>query len=365
MGFWRRAVVFSGIMNIPAHLQKALGIASPIEEQNLVVAADSSDIVHDALGLSGAEFAAAVTEAQTNKVAYTSFHISRAPANWKYLEISNSGAIECFVCCSPAVVTVAPPTSIGELLAKGWLSIPDIVTGASTPPGFIVMGTVPGLTLSSFVPRFVTEWANAAPTLEGSLTCPSWFTKNQMGIVVNARLLGRPSGNPKFQELFVEAVSELKTKWRFLALYRILEHGFLSEIFQTLFATFFETPRESLGTATKSIEAELKQFLALAQTAALQHHFETIYDEFDRMKIAGNKFAIALDKSMRQSGQLDQVKGKSETGVLIVYKIRCAIVHAGQSSPIFDAYPDGATLLDTLIPISESIALTFLGITIV
>jgi hypothetical protein len=88
----------------------------------------------------------------------------------------------------------------------------------------------------------------------------------------------------------------------------------------------------------------------------------TLHDEFEKSKNSGNRFAAALEHSFQHSGQPKTIKGKGQKGVLICYKIRCAIVHAGASSPIFDAYPDGPACLEPLLPVCELAVLQFMGI---
>ena len=103
--------------------------------------------------------------------------------------------------------------------------------------------------------------------------------------------------------------------------------------------------KESLAAAATSLDSELNQFLALVQTSTLEKHFESVHDAFENARISGNRFAAALEHSFKQTGQIKVAKGKWQKGVLICYKIRCAIVHAGLTSPLFDAYADGPTCL--------------------
>ena len=200
--------------------------------------------------------------------------------------------------------------------------------------------------------------------MDGVKVPPVWFAKCQIVIADQARVISSSNASLRFEELFLEAVSEVKTKWRFLSLYRALEHGYLSELFHVLEGQFFAAPRESVTAALAALDSELSQFITLAEGAAINAHFEAFCDEFESIKTAGNRFALAVDRSIDKSGQLKALNGKWQKGVLIFYKIRCAIVHAGMSSPIFDAYPDGTACLDRLLPISEAAVLDYLGLSV-
>jgi hypothetical protein len=204
----------------------------------------------------------------------------------------------------------------------------------------------------------------ACALLEAIPSAPSWVNRNQVQIATNARLISAQSPNLNYKELLLEAISEFKTKWRFISLYRVLEHGYLSEIFQTLTNSFFSAPKDSLKVAAESVQNELMQFVSFAEAASLQNQFEALYDEFELVKNAGNQFALALEHSIQQGGQQTQTKNRWQAGVLVCYKIRCAIVHAGLSAPVYDVYPDGPALLEALLPTFEFVALTFLGVTV-
>ena len=269
------------------------------------------------------------------------------------------GLIEGWFISTPNNGAGLPPTEVGQALVKAWLQHPNIISDTDINSGILVQGIVPGITIPNLASQLAPIWASVCFLLEGVLVPPAWVTKNEMNILANARLTSTVATNLKYEHLFLEATSESKTKWRFLSLYRILEHGYLDEIFQTLSLAFFSSPKQSLSNASKSVENEMNQFLALATKASLQNYFETLYDEFDYAKTGGNQFAVAVFAS------IDPKVRKWEKGVFVCYKIRCAIVHAGLSAPIFDAYSDGPELLEILLPTFESIALSFLGVSIV
>ena len=159
---------------------------------------------------------------------------------------------------------------------------------------------------------------------------------------------------------------EIKPKWRYLSLYRILEHGYLSEVFHTLMTEFFSTPKDSLKKASDAVGSEFTQFMALAETGSLETDFQVLLDEFEKAKALPNQFAIKVDRSIQQGRELAGFTSPANwrRGVLVCYKIRNAIVHAGLPSPIFEAFPDGSECLEALLPTLELLTLKFLGITI-
>lgn len=349
-------------MDIPQHVQAALGVASAITEQDLAAHEATGQFAQAIFGLSGAEFAAAAANATDGGTSFSVLSAKRVPLSWKYLEIMHDGTLECAGVCTPESGGAAPPTAASQVLVGAWFSDHTLLDGNNIAPRKIVRRVRTASTVSAFPVRLLNEWAEACPLLDGCAVPPIWITKEQMQMMPGSRIqLGQVPGF-RFQDLFVESVSEVKTKWRYLSLYRIFEHGYLSEVFDSLKAAFFASPKESLAAATTSLDSELNQFLALVQNAGLDSHFAALHDEFEKSRASGNRFASALEHSFQQSGQLKSVKSKGQKGVLICYKIRCAIVHAGVSSPIFDAYPDGPACLESLLPVCESAVLQFVGV---
>jgi hypothetical protein len=121
--------------------------------------------------------------------------------------------------------------------------------------------------------------------------------------------------------------------------------------------------RDKLIHAVAAVESELNQFISLADKGNLKQEFEYLFDAFENAQAVPNSFALAVDRSIQIGGQLKKWNFRWQHGVLVCYKTRSAIVHAGLSSPIFDAYPDGPACLDMLLPHLESIGLKYLKIT--
>jgi hypothetical protein len=350
-------------MELPPHVQMALGVVSPITEGDLAVHEGAGHFAQETFGLSGVEFASAATNATSGTTLFSIVPAKRVPLSWKYLEITLDGTVECAGVCTPANGGGPPPTAASQILVCAWFYDQTLLNGSNIAPQKVVRSVKAGFSATAFPVRLFNEWAEVCPLLDGCVSPPVWVTKTQIQIKSTSRIQLDQLPGFRFQELFVEAASEVKTKWRYLSLYRIFEHGYLSEVFETLKSTFFASPKESLAVATTSLDSELNQFLALVKNAGLDNHFAMLVDEFDKAKVNGNRFAAALEHSIHQSGQIKLIKGKEQKGVLICYKIRCAIVHAGMSSQIFDAYPDGPACLELLLPVCESAVLQFVGLT--
>lgn len=347
-------------MELPQHVQDILGAVSPITEEDLATHEATDPFAQSIFGLSATEFALAAANAAATITSFSVDPARRAPLTWKYLEIVYDGTVECASVCTPESGGSFPPTAASQILVGAWFSDPTLVNEHGVAPRKVVRRVRAAGTSNPYFGRLIQEWAYVCPLLEGYAVQPIWATKNQIQITSTSRIhAGQATG---FQNLFVEAVSEVKTKWRYLSLYRVFEHGYLSEVFETLKLAFFASPKESLAAATASLDSELNQFIALVQHSNLNSHFVLLHDEFEKARAAGNRFAAALEHSFQQTGQIKAVKGKDQKGVLICYKIRCAIVHAGATSPMFDAYPDGPICLEALLPVCESAVLQFVGV---
>jgi hypothetical protein len=349
-------------MELPAHVSGALGIGTQATEEELANAADAGTFTRDVFGLSGQEFATAAVLGLSTTSQFQVVRATRPTREWKYLELLYGGTVECTAVITPDESVAKPPTAAGQALAAAWFTIPTVIDGMAITPQAVISAYPVGGTLFAFSSRLVREWSDACPVFEGSAVVPAWVSRAQIAISGNGRIDGGRNNRHRFAALFLEAVSEAKAKWRFLSTYRVLEHGYLAEVFQTIQSGFFTSPRETLEIGLDSLGSEIKQFVALVDASGLQTQFETFHDRFEQCKTAGNMFAVALDRSMTKSGQVKQVQGKWQKGVLIFYKVRCSVVHAGITSPMFDAYADGTACLEALLPTCEQVMLAFLGI---
>jgi len=348
-------------MDIPPYIQSALRIGTPATPADLKTVFDQSG-PQSIFGLSSDDFETAAIEIDDSVDSIEMSKLSRAPADWKYLEVWNDGTRECFGVGTPSENAGLPPTAAGQALVKAWFVDSSTIDGSGISEGNLIKGLLTVGTVKDFASRLLDTWGEACVTLDGSRVTPSWITNTQILIQRDSKLVAPSLPGLKYESLFIEALSEVKVKWRYFSLYRILEHGYLSEIFNQLKNEFFFSPKETLQKALTSVESELKQFVSLAAAGGLEAEFEVFYDEFQKVKGALNRFANAIDRSIQVSGQHKLVEGKWQCGVLVCYKIRCAIVHSGLSSPIFEAYVDGPACLEVLLPRLESISLKFLGV---
>lgn len=351
-------------MELPAHVYGELGINSQATEEEIATAADAGTFTQDVFGISGQEFATAAAQALSQSFQFRVERVARPIQGWKYLELLNAGTVVSMAVLTPVEFEEKPSTAAGQTLAAAWFTNPSIIDGQKIKTQSVVSAYRVGGPLIDFSSRLVLEWAAACLLFDGSMTSPSWILKAQISIAGEGRISSANNHGFRFEALFLEAVSEVKAKWRFLSTYRVLEHGYLSEVFQAVQAGFFTSPKETLEIGLDSLGSELKQFIALVNAAGLQTQFETFHDQFDQCIAGGNRFAIALNHSITKTGQTKQVNSKWQKGVLLFYKVRCAVVHAGITSPIFDAYPDGAACLETLLPTCEQVMLDFLGISV-
>lgn len=352
-------------MTIPEHVATSLSLAPDVTSEELAAGAERMPFVMEVFGLSGEEFSVAVSKALT-VTSNTEFSQSdRNVCSWRYMEMYNEGALEMRALQVPVDRQAAPPTAAAQLLVEAWLQNASLLdVEQSISPNTVIKCLKGDAKLLDFGSKFVRNWANVCSLMQGDAQPPLWIQNSQL--IIEMGRLHSPNAEEKgvgYERLFLEATSEVKAKWRFLSLYRILEHGYISEIFKTLKTEFFRSPNESLERARKNVENEMQQFLALVKSATLDCHFDAICRRFDELKTSGNRFANAIQHSMDKGGKLPSSgRDASDKGVHVCYKIRCAIVHAGLAGPIFDAYDDASACVEGILCDCEAATLQFLGI---
>jgi hypothetical protein len=351
-------------MEIPYHVQVALDISSPITPEELSERTDESTFIRQVFDLNGNEFLEAATAAVDAQTTYSVTAASRATKYWQYLEVERNGTTCATVLCTPLPNNTPPTTTaMSQMLVNAWFTNDSLVVGNQIAPGHTIFGYQHGEAPSTFTENITKKWAEVCSIVEELSVKPAWLGNRVVTIGSNSKVEDLPSGHYRFQQLFLETLSETKNKWRFLSLYQIIEHGYLTEVFNKLTKNFFNSPADRLTEALKSVESELNQLSQLVHASSLAGRFEEFCDKFEEIKRSGNRFAYAIEHSLNQKDQLSG-KDKAQKGVLFFYKIRCAIVHSGLSSPIFGAYQDGDSCLESLLPICENIVLDYLGISI-
>ncbi|MET3179546.1 UNVERIFIED_ORG: hypothetical protein ABIC43_002702 [Variovorax guangxiensis] len=161
--------------------------------------------------------------------------------------------------------------------------------------------------------------------------------------------------------LINEASTVAHPKWRCLALYRILEHAYLSNIKRKLLLDFDADAGGALQEALDKVSNEVNQLVSLAEDADLTVEFEQFNVAFDAQLSVGNNFIIKLDRGAK-SHQLYRAQERYKKAVLRFYKLRCAIAHAGTSSVIYEQFADSDQAATALLPSIEAIALKSLKI---
>jgi hypothetical protein len=155
--------------------------------------------------------------------------------------------------------------------------------------------------------------------------------------------------------LMQEVLSESRVRWRYVALYRIFESAYLVGLRQRLLSEFLQSPQEELANAQKALESELSSFKALVEEKKLEAQFDAIRSAVDGAR--QNKFLLAIKRALRHSKS-----SMHTTGVEYAYKIRCAIVHAGQKDVVFDRYEDAEEGVELVLSIMEEAVFELLGL---
>lgn len=337
-------------------------MGSPIDQVDLAVTLAVGQCAQETFGLTGEEFSEAVAIADSDDLVYSVGFLTRAPSTWFFLEIQIDGSSFGLAAVTPQTPEGLPPTSVSKLLVGGWMAEEDLVVDRGIAGGSRVVAVRAGGAQSDFTEQLLMAWAEAVPMAEKSEMPPLWLAKSQLHIAATSKIANPVHPGERFRELFLEVLSEVKNRWRFLSIYRLFEHGYLVALFDQLKRDFFANPRESLQSAIELADSEAALFVNLVQVENLNFHFERIFDDLEVLVKDGNRFGAAIQRSIQGASLLREKPGKATNGVLIAYKIRCAIVHAGASNPIFDAFPDGRACLVALLPHFELAMMQFLEI---
>jgi hypothetical protein len=349
-------------MTVPTYIASALQLVEPFSTTSVAEAADATGFADEVFGISGEEFAAAL------EVSDFTHAVCPSPAllnDWAYLEIARGIDSRFQAVVVPSMPSGPPPTAAGKFLVESWAANETLVTDRVLQGNLLLTGEEQTASSWDFYDDFVKAWVIAAAAFQNlPTTKPKWLGVTSIQIAADSRLTKSDFPQLKFTDLLLESISETKAKWRFLALYRVFEHGYLSEILLKIQREFFRSPKETLDACRTSVESEVRQFNALCESTGIEAYFERFLDSFEQSKTAHNRYAFALDRSVSNDGQLSQLQGKAAKGVLVCYKIRCSIVHSGLSAPMFEAYPDAGECLEAILGDLETAVLAFLGVTV-
>lgn len=278
---------------------------------------------------------------------------------WRYRTIEFNGSTCARVVEIPSARTPGslPPTDAEVLLVQAWLTT-DKLTNAEhlLRNNVVVFEWLPGVPEAA---KAVTRAISGVSAISGpATTTRSWSNAGLVALNANSRLLDHKDGE-FLRRLFVESATETAPRWRFLSLYRILEHGYLENVFNELSHRFFTEPNDALEAATNSLKSELSQFIKLADKHGLKTYFEEISRINDSLVASGNQFAILVEREAKKKGSFPE---SYKRGVAVCYQIRCSIVHAGTHSVVFDKSPGAEAALTAQLTEIEKAAAKFLGI---
>lgn len=155
--------------------------------------------------------------------------------------------------------------------------------------------------------------------------------------------------------LMQEVLFERRVRWRYIALYRIFEAAYLVGLKKSLDANFIENPKQALALAQTALESELSTFKALVEEQKLETKFNEFREVVDSDD--ANRFFHAIKRSLRNSKSSNHQKGAE-----YCYKIRCAIVHAGQGDVVFDRFADAESGVSMLLKNMETAVIELLGL---
>ncbi|TAA43180.1 hypothetical protein EAT51_05770 [Pseudoxanthomonas winnipegensis] len=262
----------------------------------------------------------------------------------------------------PAVLdeTKTLPTGASTSLAKAWLSAEMLLSkdGLEIPIEFLgqllIIDTLieSELRSSDLVELSVALSGYRVKLAALSVAAPAWskftrFDVQQGALATQSTLMaGR---------LLTEVLSEVRVRWRFVSIYRIFEAAYLVNVKERLLADFMSRPNEVLAAAQEALASELASFQKVVVEGRLSAHFDLVRQAVDADK--ENKFLHAIKRSLYRSKL-----SAHEKGVAYCYKVRCAIVHAGQHDVVFDRFDDAEAGVNLLVPLLEPAILDLLGL---
>ncbi len=348
-------------IQLPPHVARALGV-NDNHERDLVI--KGVQLLDHEVGPLFSDGAKAVFNSLLDSLPLTAsvevVDCSTEIANWRYRIIECDGVLCARVVEVPFTWDAsrkAPPTDVESLLVQAWLSSDRITDEKDCLRKNIVvfewLPKVPEATKS--VTRAL---SGVVPRGSSNQTTRSWSDAGLVALKTTSRLLQHNDGE-LLRRLFGESATEQAPRWRFLSLYRILEHGYLENVFKDLASRFFSEPKESLDSATNALKSEVEQFVRLVDLNSLKSHFEEICRINDSLTASGNQFAILLEREAKKRSTYQEA---FKRGVALCYQTRCSIVHAGSHSVVFDKSPGGDTALLAFLPEMEKAAAQFLGI---
>lgn len=279
-----------------------------------------------------------------------------------YLEVGDSGGGMRALLKLPGVGDALSglPTAALTALARAWPAVPDLVNEEGDlelqekyRDKLLILeeGQVSGWDKKDF-DQFLAALLDCKLKVSALPKRPHWVSFARVEISANAMA----SDNALMAgRLMQEVLSEARLRWRYVALYRVFESAYLVGLKQRLLSGFLQNPQLELAAAQKALESELSSFQSLVQEKNLQASFEAIRAAVDNA--TQNRFLLAVKRALKDSKNSMHAKG-----VEYAYKIRCAIVHAGQKDVVFDRYEDAEDGVELLLGSMEEAVFELLGL---
>lgn len=280
-------------------------------------------------------------------------------AAWRYAEVSIDGSVVCEIVEVPVTWgSGRPPSAIENLLIKAWC-FEDQYDPAGLCERFansvLVCWHVAEnrLTVDAVLAVCGLSRRQEAPEFELPLR-----SKTRVSIGAGSSLI-TGNGQKIYAQLLQRALSETHVELRFLYFYRLFERAYLYNAFAQLAASFFADPGGALGAAEKTVANERLSFISLVEASGTVSSWFSLLEEEALSLATSNQFMIAIRRSCEKDKWLAD-RDAWKRGCSVSYKMRCAIVHAGERGPIFEEFGDAALACKTLLPYMEGAAIELL-----
>lgn len=357
-------------LNLAQHVLEALILHPDMEvidlESDLINRGTFKNIIYSEDGRKALlDIACAVTQSSSN---FEIFDCVRGSAEWRFSEIKigTKTIAEVLIIPNQFSDTAPPPSNAEVLLVRAWCATPDIIDPSSgdIKACLAIIRWVESEINATQRERLRVSCASLLAYAESKAALPytaTWNECTQLIFEIESRILDS-NKTKKNSELLNIAINEVTIRWKYLGYYRVLEYGYLSAILDTINNGFLSSPGKSLEEAMQATKSEFNQFHELSVNNNLHSYFEDLSDKLDSFAASYNQFACALVRQCKSDSRLRDKASKGARGVLIAYQVRCAIVHAGEKSLIYESFDDAEEVLAGLIRHLEEAVLRYLGI---
>ena len=282
--------------------------------------------------------------------------LSYRPARWTYRRVNlGSDVVGELLEVPRQEETPNPPPTEGEKMLVRLFSRQESMFTEVSQGGFLLASWIPARLTREIKDTLLASLGAATEPLMVSLS-PPW--QESVDIVLDPSGPFAQRGALAGVKLMKRAFLQKEPRWKFLTLYQVLEHGFLLSILNTLNSQFLMSPIPAIDDATEALKHDLRKFVELIRAHSLNEAFKDLETNFKTINTS-NRFAAALE---RQWGRQGSQVPSNHKGAFICYKIRCAIVHAGDALT-YDAYVDADAAVISLLGPLEKAVIKYAGIT--